>query len=68
LEFTDWKIDASEEISRNVSGVTIIDIDVKVTDDTTATITVYYRTSLSNPRAVVFTLPLNSVLTEESPL
>jgi phage baseplate assembly protein W len=68
LEFTDWKIDAAEEISKNVSGVSIIDIRVEVTDDTTATVTVYYRTPLSSPRAAVYTLPINSVLTEESPL
>ncbi len=68
LEFTDWKIDAAEELSKNVSGVSIIDIRVEVTDDTTATVTVYYRTPLSSPRAAVYTLPINSVLTEESPL
>lgn len=68
LEMTDWKIDASAEISASVSGVQIIDMRVSVTDDTTATITVYYRTPLSSPRATVFTLPINSVLTEESPL
>lgn len=68
LEFTDWKIDASEEISKNVAGVSIIDIRVEVVEDTTATVIVYYRTPLSSPRAAVYSLPLNSILTEESPL
>lgn len=67
LELADWKLDASTEITSNASGVQIIDIRVVVTDDTTATITVYYRTPLSSPRSVVFTLPINSVLTEETP-
>lgn len=68
LELTDWKIDAATEISKGVSGVQIIDIGVSVTDDTTATITVYYKTPLSSPQSTTFSLPINSVLTEESPL
>lgn len=68
LELTDWKIDAATEVSSGVSSVQIIDIRVNVTDDTTAVITVYYKTPLSSPQATTFTLPINSVLTEESPL
>lgn len=67
LELADWKIDAATEVGNGVSGVQIIDIRVNVTDDTTATITVYYKTPLSSPQATTFTLPLNTVLTEESP-
>lgn len=68
LELSDWKIDAAAAISKAVSGVQIIDITVQVTDDTEATITVYYRTPLASARALTFTLPINEVLTEETPI
>jgi phage baseplate assembly protein W len=68
LVLTDWKIDASAAIGEYVSGVQIIDIRVESTDTTEATVTVYYRTPLSSAESLSFNLPINEVLTEESPL
>lgn len=68
LVLADFKTDASYEISRSVSGVQIIDIRVAVTDDTTATITVYYSTPLSAPVSTTFSVRLPGVLNEETPL
>jgi phage baseplate assembly protein W len=68
LELADWKINASSAISQYVSGVQIIDIRVESTEDTLATITVYYRTPLTSGESLTFNIPLSDVLTEESPL
>lgn len=63
----DFKTDAEQELSSNVTGIQIIDIKVEPTLNSEATITVYYRTPLSPARSTVFTLPLG-ILTEESEL
>lgn len=63
----DFKTDAEQELTSNVSGISIIDISVEETNQSEARITVYYRTPLSPARSTVFTLPLG-ILTEESEL
>lgn len=64
----DFKIDAIEEINSRVSGITVVDIRVSKTDDSEATITVYYKTNLSPIRSATLSLSQFNILTEESEL
>ena len=64
----DFKTDAAAEVLARVSGVTVLDVRVKQTEESEATITVYYRTPLSNVQSTTFSVVVPSTLTEESPL
>ena len=64
----DFKVEASYEITRNITGVQIIDIRVIETDESTAEVTVYYQTPLAPATSTTFNISLPGVLTEESPL
>jgi len=61
----DFKTDASSELTERVSGITIVNILLRQSEGSTATITVYYRTPLSEVRVAVFKVPVG-ILTEES--
>ena len=68
LTEVDFKTDAVAEVLARVSGVTVLDVKVKQTEESEATITVYYRTPLSNVQSTTFNVVVPSALTEESPL
>ena len=68
LTEVDFKTDAVTEVLARVSGVTVLDVRVQQTEESEATITVYYRTPLSNVQSTSFNVVIPSTLNEESPL
>ena len=68
LVMVDFKTDAATELSDSISGLQLVDIGITQKDDTTADITVIYRTPLSPARSTTFSVTLPGPLTEESPL
>lgn len=69
--FTDFKTDAIQELSRNVSGATIVDLTVSTSDslradpeNTTLDITVLYRVPPHQVTSTTFTV--SEFLSEES--
>lgn len=64
----DWKLDTKQEIHANVTGVSVEDIQVKQVDESTADVTVYYRTPLSDVQSLRFKVVTPRQLTEDSPL
>ena len=64
----DFKTDAVQEVLARVSGLNILDVTVKQTDESEATITVYYRTPMSSVQSTSFNVAIPATLTEESPL
>ena len=64
----DFKTDAVAEVLARVSGVTVVDVRVYQENDTTARVTVYYRTPLSSVTSTTFSVVIPGNLTEESPL
>ena len=63
----DFKTDAVSEILSRVSGITVLDVKVVQSDESEATITVYYRTPLSAVQSTTFSVVVSS-LDEESQL
>ena len=68
LVMVDFKTDAATELADSISGLQLVDIGITQKDDTTADITVIYRTPLSPARSTTFSVSLPGPLTEESPL
>jgi len=72
LEFSDFKIDALQELKRTVSGVDIIDIRInesfysQIADPTTATITVIYRLPLGSVQATSFNVVIPGQVAEDT--
>lgn len=64
----DFTTDAIQELRRSVSDASILDMRLESEDDTTLTVSVMYRTQLSGPQELTFTLSDTDFLTEESPL
>lgn len=68
LTMVDFKTDAATELADSITGLSLVDIGITQKDDTTADITVIYRTPLSPARSTTFSVQLPGSLTEESPL
>lgn len=64
----DFTTDAIQELRRSVSDASILDMNMSSEDDTTLTINVMYKTQLSGPQVLTFTLSETDFLTEESPI
>lgn len=67
LEWDDYKVDLISEITRNVSGVSILDVRVRPEDIFTH-IVVRYMMPLSNPTEFEFQITSPGALNEETPL
>ena len=63
----DFDTDARAELRDRISGLRVLDVRVRQTEDSEVEVTVYYATPLSPTQRTVFTLPV-SLLTEESEL
>jgi phage baseplate assembly protein W len=68
LSYADFKTDAALEISRSITGVTIVDIFTELNGNEHATITVRYRLPLSGASEFTFRVAAPYELTEESSL
>lgn len=64
----DFKTDAAQELVGRVSGLNIVDIHIKQTAESTADITVAYRTLLSGVRTTTFSVAIPGLLNEETPI
>jgi phage baseplate assembly protein W len=64
----DFRSEAATELANRVSGLNLVDIRIEQTDETTASITVSYRTTLSGVRSTTFSVALPGLLTEETPI
>lgn len=64
----DFKTDAAQELVGRVSGLNIVDIHIKQTAESTADITVAYRTLLSGVRTTTFSVAVPGLLNEETPI
>lgn len=62
----DFRTDAISELLTRVSGIEVLDIRIVQTDESEATITVYYRTPLSAVQSTSFSVVVPGTLTEES--
>lgn len=62
----DFKTDAASELASRISGLGLVDISIRQSDESTASITVFYRTTLSGVRSVTFSVALPGTLDEES--
>lgn len=67
LEVADFRTDAGLELSRRVTGLNITEISLTQDEESTATVTVQYRTTLSSVRSLTFQVA-PGILTEESPI
>jgi hypothetical protein len=67
LEFVDYKVDLVAEVSRNVSGVTVVDIIVS-NEDIHTNVTVIYTLPLTPNRRFTFRIAASGQITEETPL
>lgn len=76
LNIADFSVDAAQEMSENISRVTILDI--RITDDeevvlfgspeTTIGVTVVYQIPLGSPQVLSFKLDSTGVLVEDTPI
>jgi len=64
----DFTTDAIQELRRSVTDASILDMKLESENDTTLNVSVVYKTQLSGPQELTFTLTDTDFLTEESPL
>lgn len=64
----DFKVDAINEMSSRISGVQVVDIRVRKTDESEALVRVLYKTPLSAVREATFRIAIPGQINEESPI
>lgn len=69
LAFTDFKIDAIQELKARISGIDILNLSIApdpLLGDTHVNVKVVYRLPLSSPQVISFRVAVPGELTEES--